>query len=101
MYNGYVVLGDTMPDKKRRFYYWAGREGDTPYALFDDFARRGPYVVHVRIAWPLKPESPDSWTSALSRDTRALLASLTLDGTRLLPGWAAYPSLSLWGPVRP
>jgi hypothetical protein len=101
LYNGYAVLGDTMPDKNRRFLFWAGRDGDVPYALYDDFARRGAYLVHVRIAWPLKPESSDSWNEALSRDTRALLASLTLDGTRLFPGWAAHPSVSVWGPGRP
>ena len=101
MYSGYAVLGDTMPDANRRFYFWAGREQGTPYTLYDDFARRGPYLVHVRIAWPLKPQSRDEWISALSQDTRALLASLTLDGTRLFPGWAAYPSISVWEPSRP
>jgi hypothetical protein len=99
------VLGDTLlgragdaADPERRFIFWRGQEGATAYALYDDFGRRDTLMVHVRAAVPISAMASAAWADSLEAGTRRLLASVTLGGVPLFPGWAGHPNLSTWSP---
>jgi len=88
-----IVLGDTMPTRDTRFLFWRGQQGATPYALFDDYGRRGGMVIHVRMSLPIVAATPTSWTQAYGRDTQALLASIKVKGDPVFPGWTGHPTV--------
>ena len=95
---GALVLGDTMPAPNRRFFFWRGQQGATPYAIYDDFASRDTIVVHVRMTVPIVTGTSPEWSAAYERDTERLLASLMAGENRIFPDWAGHPQLAAFGP---
>jgi hypothetical protein len=92
-----VVLSDSMlAAPERRFLFWRGQQGATPYVIVDDFARIAGMVIHVRMAMPVLGNLPRDWTRRFSADTERLLASIRVDGQAAFPGWVAHPSVRVF-----
>ena len=98
---GALVLGDTIPDPERRFFFWRGQQRGTPYVIYDDFGRRDSIIVHVRMTVPVVAATPVEWNEAYSRDTERVLASLKVDRRQVFPDWAGHPQLAAFGPPPP
>jgi hypothetical protein len=86
-----IVLHDILIGRTQRAVFWRGQDGPWIYLGFDNFARVGDRLVHLRIAEPLSDATPATWATRFETDTRAVLQSITLDGKRAFPALVGYP----------
>jgi len=86
-----LVLTDTIEDDHIRTVFWRGQQGATPYAIADIFAVSGGLAIQIRSALPFLRGLPPDWLPRVTAQLSGLLASVKVDGTRLLPSIKTLP----------
>jgi hypothetical protein len=66
-----------------RFLFLRARQGTTPYAMADRYARRGEVFLHIRVSWPLLERATRSWTEEIVHSTNQLFSNLQFKGKPL------------------
>ena len=86
-----LILTDTTEGDRVRTIFWRGQQGTTPYGIGDIFAVRGGLAIQIRSALPFLRGLPPDWLPRVSAELNAFLASVKVDGARVLSSVKTNP----------
>src|SRR6266566_2298368 len=84
-------LSERETEDHVRTIFWRGQQGATPYAIADIFAITGGLAIHIRSALPFLRALPPDWFPHVTAQLNGFLASVRVDGARLLPSIKTPP----------